>query len=99
VSSTAKEPVLTRAAVVTVISILSALLIKTGGGDVSAWLDQNGDLIAGAVLAVAPLISGLLARRHVVPVAPVVAPQALAERLSALPAPIPPASVKTGSDE
>jgi hypothetical protein len=94
-----REPVLTRAGVVTVISILSALLIKTGGGDVSAWLDQNSDLIAGAVLAVAPLVSGLLARRHVTPVTPAQAPQALADGLSALPAPITPATLKTGSDK
>jgi hypothetical protein len=92
----AKEPVLTRAAVVTVISILSALLIKTGGGDVSAWLDQNSDLLAGAVLAVAPLVAGLLARRHVTPVRPAQAPQVHADGLSALPAPIPPGTTEKG---
>jgi hypothetical protein len=95
-SSTAKEPVLTRAAVVTVISILSALLIKIGGGDVSAWLDQNSDLLAGAVLAVAPLVAGLLARRHVTPVGPALLSGDAANGLSALPAPIPPGTVEKG---
>lgn len=61
------EPVLTRAAIVTVISVLVALLVKVGAGDVSTWLEQNEDVIAGAVLAVGPIVAGWLARRHVTP--------------------------------
>lgn len=61
------EPVLTRAAVVTALSVLSALLVKSGAGDVSAWLSVHSDEVAGAVLAVGPAVSAWLARKHVTP--------------------------------
>jgi hypothetical protein len=63
------EPLLTRSTVVTVISVLSALLVKTGGGNVSVWLAQNSDSIALIVLTAAPLVTALVSRRHVTPVA------------------------------
>lgn len=63
------EPVLSRATIVTVITVLAALLVKVGGGQVSTWLDQNADLIAAIILAVGPLVSAYLARRKVTPVA------------------------------
>jgi hypothetical protein len=61
------EPVLTRAGIVTVIAVLSALLVSVGGGKVSGWLDQNSNTVAGLILAVAPLVSAVLARVHVTP--------------------------------
>lgn len=63
------EPLLTRTAIVHVIAALVALLTLTGGGRVAAWLGENSDAIAGAVLLVSPFVSALLARRHVTPVA------------------------------
>jgi hypothetical protein len=62
------SPLVTRAAVVTALSVLSALLVKAGGGDVSVWLDQNSDAGAGAVLLVAPALTAWLSRGHVTPV-------------------------------
>jgi hypothetical protein len=51
----------------TTLSILSALLVHVGAGDVSVWLQEHRDQIAGAILAVGPLATGYLARRHVTP--------------------------------
>lgn len=68
-SSTRPQPVLTRAAVVTVLTVLSALLVQLGAGDVSVWLDEHSELIAGVVLAAGPTVSAWLARRHVTPTA------------------------------
>jgi len=68
-SAAPREPVLTRAAVVTALSVLSALLVKTGASDVSTWLSVHSDEVAGGVLSIGPIIAGLLARRHVTPVA------------------------------
>jgi hypothetical protein len=62
------SPLVTRAAVITALSVLSALLVKAGAGDVSVWLDQNSDTVAGAVLLVAPAVTAWLAKRHVTPV-------------------------------
>lgn len=59
------EPLLTRAAVVTIIGTLAGLLVHFAGGHVSAWLDTNKDWIAGAVVAVGPILTGLLTRPHV----------------------------------
>jgi hypothetical protein len=67
--TTQAEPALTRSAVVTVISVLSAMLVKTGGGSVSTWLNQNSDIIAGLILAVGPLVAGYLTRGKVTPLA------------------------------
>lgn len=61
------EPVLMRAAIVTALSVLSALLVKTGASDVSSWLSIHSDEVAGALLAVGPAVSAWLARRHVTP--------------------------------
>ena len=63
------EPLLTRSTVITVISVLSALLVKAGGGSVSVWLYQNSDTIALLVLAVGPVVTALMSRKHVTPVA------------------------------
>jgi hypothetical protein len=62
------EPLVTRANIVALVGVLSAALIHTNHGAVSAWLGGNADLLAGAVLAVAPLVTALLARKHVTPV-------------------------------
>jgi len=62
-------PLLTRSTVVTIISVLSALLVKTDAGHVSAWLDENSNWIAGAILGLSPAVSGFLVRPHVTPVA------------------------------
>lgn len=64
-----KEPLLTRAGIVTAISVLAALLVHLGAGSVSDWLAAHSDQIAGVLLAVGPLVTGLLARAHVTPVA------------------------------
>jgi hypothetical protein len=64
-----REPLLTRSTVVTIISVLSALLVKTGGGDVSTWLDANSDTIALLILTAAPLATALLSHKHVTPLA------------------------------
>lgn len=64
-----KEPLLTRAGIVTAISVLAALLVHVGAGSVSTWLGGHANEIAGLVLAAGPIVSGLLARPHVTPVA------------------------------
>jgi hypothetical protein len=61
------QPILTRARIITALAILSALLVKVGAGSVPAWLDEYSAWIAGAVLAVGPLVTGYLARRHTTP--------------------------------
>jgi hypothetical protein len=61
------QPVLTRAAIVTVVHVLAALLVEAGAGRVSSWLDARANLIALVILAAAPLVSAFLARRHVTP--------------------------------
>lgn len=86
--SSRPEPVLTRAGIITVISVLSALLVKTGGGSVSSWLDANSDLVAGLILAAAPVITGVLARFHVAPISDPRVAAALT--LPAVPAGLPP---------
>lgn len=62
------QPVLTRAAVVTIISVLSALLVAVGAGSVADWLTAYADTIAGVILAAGPLVSAVLARGKVTPV-------------------------------
>jgi hypothetical protein len=62
------EPLVTRANIVTVIGFLSAALIHTNQGAISAWLGANADLLAGVVLGVSPLVTALLSRKHVTPV-------------------------------
>lgn len=61
------EPVLSRAAVVTALSVLGAVLVRIGLPDAAGWLADYRDVIAGVVLAVAPVVTGYLARRHVTP--------------------------------
>jgi hypothetical protein len=61
------QPLLTRAQVVTAITVLTALLVKVGLGQVADVLDRYEDPIAGLVLAAAPLVTAFLARRHVTP--------------------------------
>lgn len=61
------QPVLSRTAIVHVIAVLCAVLVKLGAGDVSAWLDGHSDLIAGGVLLVSPFVSAFLAARKVTP--------------------------------
>jgi hypothetical protein len=63
------QPLLTRAGIVTALSVLAALLVHLGAGNVSDWLGAHADQIAGLLLAAGPIISGLLARSHVTPVA------------------------------
>lgn len=63
------QPLLTRAGVVTALSVLAALLVHLGAGNVSDWLGEHADQIAGLLLAAGPIVSGLLARAHVTPVA------------------------------
>jgi hypothetical protein len=63
------QPLVIRAGIVTVISLLSAALIHTNNGSISSWLNVNADLIAAVVLAVSPIVSAYLSRRHVTPVA------------------------------
>jgi hypothetical protein len=67
--STQNEPLLTRAGIVTLISVLASLLVKTGGGSVSTWLNQNADTIALLILMAGPIVTGLLARGKVTPTA------------------------------
>lgn len=62
------QPVVTRAGIITALSVLSALLVHVGAGSVSTWLSVNSDAIAGAILGAGPLVSALLARQHVTPV-------------------------------
>jgi hypothetical protein len=63
------QPLLTRAGIVTALSVLAALLVHLGAGNVSDWLGEHADQIAGLLLAVGPIVTGLLARAHVTPVA------------------------------
>lgn len=63
------QPLLTRAGIVTALSVLAALLVHLGAGSVSDWLGAHSDQIAGLLLAAAPIVTGLLARAHVTPVA------------------------------
>jgi hypothetical protein len=61
------QPLVTRAQVVTALAILTALLVKVGLGQVADVLNQYEDPIAGVILAVAPLVTAYLSRRHVTP--------------------------------
>lgn len=63
------QPVLTRAGIVTVLAVLSALLVHFGAPSWGAWVDAHSSWIAGAILTVAPPVSAWLARRHVTPLA------------------------------
>lgn len=63
------EPVLTRAGVIAALGVLSALLVKTGAGDVSTWLSIHSDEVAGGILTAGTVVAGFLARRHVTPLA------------------------------
>lgn len=61
------QPVLSTTAVVHVIAVLCAVLVKLGAGDVSTWLGAHSAVIAGAVLVVSPFVSAFLAARKVTP--------------------------------
>lgn len=61
------QPVLSRTAIVHLIAVLSALCVKLGAGNVSAWLDAHSTVIAAVILVVSPFVSGFLASRHVTP--------------------------------
>lgn len=64
----APEPILTRAGIVTAITVLAAVLVHVGAGNVSVWLYQHRDQLAGGLLAVGPTMTAVLARRHTRPV-------------------------------
>jgi hypothetical protein len=63
------KPVLTRAGIITVISVLTALLTKVGLGQVASCLSGAEDPIAGLVLAIGPVYTAVLSQRHTTPVA------------------------------
>lgn len=67
-SEAPREPLLTRAGIVTAISVLSALCVHLGAGNVSVWLDSHSTLIEAIILALAPIITAVLARLHVTPI-------------------------------
>lgn len=64
----APEPILTRAGIVTAITVLAAVLVHVGAGNVSVWLFEHRDQIAGGLLAVGPTVTAVLARRHTRPI-------------------------------
>jgi hypothetical protein len=63
------QPVMTRAAIVTALTVLSALLVKVGLGDIAHELVALEDPIGGLILAGGTLYSAAIARKHVTPVA------------------------------
>ncbi|HET8581780.1 MAG TPA: hypothetical protein VFL65_00900 [Jatrophihabitans sp.] len=63
------QPVLTRAGIVTALSVLAALLVRLNLPDAASWLDAYADTVAGVLLAAAPIVTAVLARRHVTPTA------------------------------
>lgn len=64
---TEREPVLTRAGIVTLIAVLAALLVHFGAPSAGHWLAGHSNAIAGALLTAAPVVSAALARLHVTP--------------------------------
>lgn len=67
VSRTDRNPVLTRAGIVTAIAILSALLVHFGAPSAGHWVNAHANLFAGLILSLAPVVSAALARLHVTP--------------------------------
>lgn len=61
------QPILTRAGVVTAITVLAAVLVRLHLGSVASWLTDAEDPLAGAILAAGPVYTAFLARRHVTP--------------------------------
>jgi hypothetical protein len=62
------QPLLTRAGIVSAIHVLAALCVSLGAGKVSTWLGAHSSAIASLILALAPLVLAVVARRHVTPV-------------------------------
>jgi hypothetical protein len=61
------QPVLTRASIVGLVAILSAVLVKLGFGQVADVLVRWEDPVAGLILLAAPFVTAVLARNHVTP--------------------------------
>lgn len=61
------QPLLTRAGVVTVITVLAALLVRLHLGSLAPWLTDAQDPLAGLILAAGPVYTALTSRRHVTP--------------------------------
>lgn len=61
------EPALTRAGIVTALTILAALLVHFGAPSAGSWLTAHSDIISGLILAVGTPVSGWLIRNVVTP--------------------------------
>lgn len=62
------QPLLSRAGVVTALTVLAAVLVRLNLDGLASWLTDLEDPIAGVILAAGPLSSAIAARRHVTPV-------------------------------
>lgn len=62
------EPLLTRAGIVTAITVLAAVLVRLHLGGLASWLTDAEDPVAGLILAVGPVYTAIVSRKHVTPV-------------------------------
>jgi hypothetical protein len=66
-SQSGREPLLSRAGIVTALHVLAALCVQLGAGNVSTWLGAHSGVIASVVLALAPLVVAFVSRGKVTP--------------------------------